>query len=153
MSLDCTSSSVQLFFFLMIRRPPRSTRTDTLFPYTTLFRSHCAEYRGIYSLEADEGMICLFVLEFMTRFGRRSTDAIGHPGVETFAVMIDCPVPSRMAGKFGQQTSMRLIGHLSLDSRDADHAEKFYFEVAVRSEERRVGKECVSTCRCGWWPD
>src|SRR3546814_7935266 len=32
------------FFFLMIRRPPRSTRTDTLFPYTTLFRSyalHC----------------------------------------------------------------------------------------------------------------
>src|SRR3546814_14423339 len=28
-----------LFVFLMIRRPPRSTRTDTLFPYTTLFRS------------------------------------------------------------------------------------------------------------------
>src|SRR3546814_19701375 len=27
------------FFFLIIRRPPRSTRTDTLFPYTTLFRS------------------------------------------------------------------------------------------------------------------
>src|SRR3546814_13652924 len=27
------------FFFLMIRRPPRSTRTDTLFPYPTLFRS------------------------------------------------------------------------------------------------------------------
>src|SRR3546814_20197830 len=30
---------VRCFFFLMIRRPPRSTRTDTLFPYTTLFRS------------------------------------------------------------------------------------------------------------------
>src|SRR3546814_11320368 len=31
-------------FFLMIRRPPRSTRTDTLFPYTTLFRSgFCGE--------------------------------------------------------------------------------------------------------------
>src|SRR3546814_2863728 len=30
---------VILFFFLMIRRPPRSTRTDTLFPYSTLFRS------------------------------------------------------------------------------------------------------------------
>src|SRR3546814_1790204 len=28
-----------VFFFLMIRRPPRSTRTDTLIPYTTLFRS------------------------------------------------------------------------------------------------------------------
>src|SRR3546814_17413420 len=32
-------SVINLFFFLMIRRPPRSTRTDTLFPYTTLFRS------------------------------------------------------------------------------------------------------------------
>src|SRR3546814_5321044 len=32
-------SSFYVFFFLMIRRPPRSTRTDTLFPYTTLFRS------------------------------------------------------------------------------------------------------------------
>src|SRR3546814_3514715 len=30
---------LNVFFFLMIRRPPRSTRTDTLFPYTTLFRS------------------------------------------------------------------------------------------------------------------
>src|SRR3546814_11641656 len=29
-----------VFFFLMIRRPPRSTRTDTLFPYPTLFLSH-----------------------------------------------------------------------------------------------------------------
>src|SRR3546814_5636314 len=36
---SCVLSS---FFFLMIRRPPRSTRTDTLFPYTTLFRSPCA---------------------------------------------------------------------------------------------------------------
>src|SRR3546814_4117149 len=32
-------SYLVIFFFLMIRRPPRSTRTDTLFPYTTLFRS------------------------------------------------------------------------------------------------------------------
>src|SRR3546814_7495083 len=30
---------INFIFFLMIRRPPRSTRTDTLFPYTTLFRS------------------------------------------------------------------------------------------------------------------
>src|SRR6056297_4049913 len=46
------------FFFLMIRRPPRSTRTDTLFPYTTLFRSRGA---GAVALEG---------------FGR-SGDAIG----------------------------------------------------------------------------
>src|SRR3546814_10798449 len=36
----CLSMLCRLFFFLLIiRRPPRSTRTDTLFPYTTLFRS------------------------------------------------------------------------------------------------------------------
>src|SRR3546814_13265369 len=35
-----------LFFFLMIRRPPRSTRTDTLFPYTTLFRSEDLGFRN-----------------------------------------------------------------------------------------------------------
>src|SRR3546814_14747531 len=39
----CVFSCMLLFFFLMIRRPPRSTRTDTLFPYTTLFRSAASE--------------------------------------------------------------------------------------------------------------
>src|SRR3546814_3301825 len=34
------------FFFLMIRQPPRSTRTDTLFPYTTLFRSPGGAHAG-----------------------------------------------------------------------------------------------------------
>src|SRR3546814_2237630 len=35
----CRWWSFYYFFFVMKRRPPRSTRTDTLFPYTTLFRS------------------------------------------------------------------------------------------------------------------
>src|SRR3546814_2533584 len=35
-----------MFVFLMIRRPPRSTRTDTLFPYTTLFRSWFAHHKS-----------------------------------------------------------------------------------------------------------
>src|SRR3546814_19237810 len=39
MFLDIYTSYVASVFFLMIRRPPGSTRTDTLFPYTTLFRS------------------------------------------------------------------------------------------------------------------
>src|SRR3546814_15433692 len=38
-----TKSEIVCFVFLMIRRPPRATRTDTLFPYTTLFRSSLAE--------------------------------------------------------------------------------------------------------------
>src|SRR3546814_13807098 len=41
------------FFFLMIRRPPRSTRTDTLFPYTTLFRSLLAG-QGAIEEDVDE---------------------------------------------------------------------------------------------------
>src|SRR3546814_20277500 len=41
------------FFFLMIRRPPRSTRTDTLFPYTTLFRSGGFGKRG-----RDRAAVC-----------------------------------------------------------------------------------------------
>src|SRR3546814_17251630 len=40
------------FFFLMIRRPPRSTRTDTLFPYTTLFRSDVSTIFIIPSVSA-----------------------------------------------------------------------------------------------------
>src|SRR3546814_6925352 len=44
-------STIIFFFFLMIRRPPRSTRTDTLFPYTTLFRSsrYCSSRRSLRS--------------------------------------------------------------------------------------------------------
>src|SRR3546814_13235853 len=38
--------SFYCFFFLITRRPPRSTRTDTLFPYTTLFRSPAHLWRG-----------------------------------------------------------------------------------------------------------
>src|SRR3546814_6986029 len=41
---NCVGCYYFVVFFLMIRRPPRSTRTDTLFPYTTLFRS--GNHRG-----------------------------------------------------------------------------------------------------------
>src|SRR3546814_16317869 len=41
-------------FFLMIRRPPRSTRTDTLFPYTTLFRSERPRARDPARKRASE---------------------------------------------------------------------------------------------------
>src|SRR3546814_7257641 len=49
-------SCVLYFFFLMIRRPPRSTRTDTLFPYTTLFRSQvrCAGEQGAPGFETEQ---------------------------------------------------------------------------------------------------
>src|SRR3546814_12603804 len=45
-----SARTFSLFFFLMIRRPPRSTRTDTLFPYTTLFRSFEAVHQELAPL-------------------------------------------------------------------------------------------------------
>src|SRR3546814_1153438 len=53
---------LSFLFFLRLRRPPRSTRTDTLFPYTTLFRS-VAERRdrsvlGRRGDPADRGWLC-----------------------------------------------------------------------------------------------
>src|SRR3546814_4780805 len=43
----------------MIRRPPRSTRTDTLFPYTTLFRSAIAIKRALLSVSDKTGIVDL----------------------------------------------------------------------------------------------
>src|SRR3546814_17384727 len=55
---SCVSSL--FIFFLMIRRPPRSTRTDTLFPYTTLFRStglrHSGDPRFLHVGDLEEGL-------------------------------------------------------------------------------------------------
>src|SRR3546814_20980083 len=53
---------VLFIFFLMIRRPPRSTRTDTLFPYTTLFRSFPSRIPDFLSLVLffdDTSIFCL----------------------------------------------------------------------------------------------
>src|SRR3546814_6379536 len=44
-----------MIFFLMRRRPPRSTRTDTLFPYTTLFRSACVSCHNLAE-GGDDGL-------------------------------------------------------------------------------------------------
>src|SRR3546814_20808377 len=45
------------FFFLIIRRPPRSTRTDTLFPYTTLFRSDREDPKNLREADRRNGEI------------------------------------------------------------------------------------------------
>src|SRR3546814_12634792 len=50
MCIYCQVVVLQLYvvFFLMIRRPPRSTRTDTLLPYATLFRSPARRRQGAH---------------------------------------------------------------------------------------------------------
>src|SRR3546814_2151236 len=61
-----------LFFFLMIRRPPRSTRTDTLFPYTTLFRSHT-------------GMVLYFDVNNLKRINDQHGHAAGDAALKKIA--------------------------------------------------------------------
>src|SRR3546814_16397326 len=78
------------FFFLMIRRPPRSTRTDTLFPYTTLFRSadpvdgrpHRARFPGMGG--ADGAVVRIAIRAFdLEPPGERQ---IAEKGNDQFAV-------------------------------------------------------------------
>src|SRR3546814_12186934 len=60
----------------MLRRPPRSTRTDTLFPYTTLFRSEAvADAVEAAARQADLGM---FVGDVADRVGERAQRRV-HP--------------------------------------------------------------------------
>src|SRR3546814_1762196 len=66
------------FIFLMIRRPPRSTRTDTLFPYTTLFRS--AHRHLVRRFRArDAGVIDLATVDGRD-LARQHAAGAGDPG-------------------------------------------------------------------------
>src|SRR3546814_18640691 len=78
-------------FFLMIRRPPRSTRTDTLFPYPTLFRSRVGPVEGRIlvphpgGVEKDEGLesegLCIGGDErAVARFERHRDAAVADHG-------------------------------------------------------------------------
>src|SRR3546814_10703834 len=61
----------------MIRRPPRSTRTDTLFPYTTLFRSF--RIKAMLERKARRDLLhhhLRMILVFLQRFHRAIDDAI-----------------------------------------------------------------------------
>src|SRR3546814_2627082 len=64
----------------MIRRPPRSTRTDTLFPYTTLFRS-LAAHAGVGPYIGIEGGLNLLDNQKLNAYGFTGLDdgaRIGH---------------------------------------------------------------------------
>src|SRR3546814_16847343 len=88
-------SFISFVFFLMRRRPPRSTRTDTLFPYTTLFRSpnmHIVDFRitrfqfardrviGDSQVCADDVHVAALELVYSTgRTGRGLVQSLFHP--------------------------------------------------------------------------
>src|SRR3546814_9981786 len=74
----------------MIRRPPRSTRTDTLFPYTTLFRSGLAFYEHRHD-DGDVGKMRAAVIGCVERIGVAAPDAarvlgsLAEDGAHAFA--------------------------------------------------------------------
>src|SRR3546814_13337059 len=85
-----------IFFFLMIRRPPRSTRTDTLFPYTTLFRSAPPLQERLQPLLQGTGRYDFHQLPgggAQRRHALRGESRLGSEYVATFE-LFDLPVAS-----------------------------------------------------------
>src|SRR3546814_18128120 len=84
-----------LFFFVMIRRPPRSTRTDTLFPYTTLFRS-----RGLGDLRPGAGRRAAHRRDRRRRRRRQAGDSLRRLP----------PTPARICSRRRADPSLRPAG-------------------------------------------
>src|SRR3546814_17898237 len=112
----------------MIRRPPRSTLTDTLFPYTTLFRSmqlgdnvRMDLLYGVWSdrtkAAVDAVTICFLIFYLIVLLG-------GGISSTQYALQYNEVSPTLWRPQMAP--------------------------IKIRSEERRVGKECVSTCRSRW---
>src|SRR3546814_15055700 len=101
----------------MMRRPPRSTLTDTLVPYTTLFRSY--DPLSVWPWQTAVKAV------FLDR-----VDIVDHYEREVRSPTARLKLPSVIALKQYVKPS----------------------QFPARSEERRVGNECVSTCRSRWSP-
>src|SRR3546814_19723002 len=112
----------------MIRRPPRSTRTDTLFPYTTLFRSAALPARGD-------------VPDLVARRNRARAFRFDRSGIGTRRGVSDRIFVDELRALLA-----RRICQCAVDG-DAERD-----PLLGRSEERRVGKEGVSTFRYRWSP-
>src|SRR3546814_21125949 len=77
-------------FFLMIRRPPRSTRTDTLFPYTTLFRS-CPEALVVSAMDHIRILQDHDFHEFKVAV-KASDQFLAVAAYQQLAELVDCPL-------------------------------------------------------------
>src|SRR3546814_13017928 len=132
----------------MIRRPPRSTRTDTHSPFTTRFRSH-AQANGDVS--------------GARRFTRRHASML----LATFAVSSCAGSTMLRADSLAGERASASVGAMTPEAGRALFEEArssvlpkagFRSRIALRDgvlnrpEERRVGNECVRTCRTRWSP-
>src|SRR3546814_18749746 len=134
----------------MRRRPPRSTRTDTLFPYTTLFRSGeppptLFEYLPENALLfVDESHQTIGQINGMSRGDHKRKITLAEYGFRLPSAIDNRPL------RFNEWDAMR--PQTTYVSATPGGWEMEQTGGVFRSEERRVGKECVSTCRFRWSP-
>src|SRR3546814_20537845 len=142
----------------MIRHPPRSTRTDTLFPYTTLFRSRT---RASLSLESH-----LALPRAAARQHRRNGDGeeaqdhrpqrrrkrrAGSRRMTADIIIYHNPECGT------SRNTLALIRNAGIEPHVVEYlktppSRPLIEQLLERSEERRVGKEGVSTCSTRWSP-
>src|SRR3546814_20867269 len=122
----------------MLQRPHKSTRTVTLFPSATRFRSPQKRNGGPGPAEVE-------LLYVRTARGVQVATR-GLPQLACRATGLTGPTAARFSTHHGliDRVGMR-CGHR------ADIVAQFS-KLFFRSEERRVGKECVSTCSSRWCP-
>src|SRR3546814_18226733 len=148
----------------MIRRQPRSTRTDTLFPYTTLFRSGGAgaAFLGIGGrTEYRQDTVTVYIRAVSVRTGEVLTTVTASKTIASYALgasafkfvgfkeLLEAEAgfttnePDQLALKqaIEQAVYAHVLEGVDLKLREFD-----------RSEARRVGKRCVSTCSCQCTP-
>src|SRR3546814_16275233 len=116
----------------MIRRPPRSTRTDTLFPYTTLFRSandsSSTKRPGLGGVGNELGKIELHVVAGLGRAEPRTVDV----AVQRQVHRAIAPGIAKLIGSHQYRTQRRT---------------RLGLQKSERTEERRGRTECVRTGR------
>ena len=156
----------------MIRRPPRSTPGRTLFPYTTLFRSPVRQqippgigripHAGIGLFAGVSGIgsggIRLQLLPQPPFFDHLPEDAFGRRRAadiseanEQYLILITHNQQIIITKKISSQAFYnRYAQQLCKDT--IKPSAKANFICILRSEERRVGKECTSWCRSRWSP-
>src|SRR3546814_15094302 len=134
----------------MIPRPPRSTRTDTLFPYTTLFRSEAA----VAGAAPGAGsMTASFLGDDYLEIRGLTVDFDGFKAVQGVDVTF-------MEGRLhfligpngaGKTTLVDALTGLSPGTGPAEFRGRD-LPTMKRTEERSLGQEWVSTCRSRWSP-
>src|SRR3546814_13207003 len=132
----------------MIRRPPRSTRTDPLFPYTTLFRS-----RGV-GVPGNRRIPPVAVVAALPRGGpvRKDALAVAHRFADRRARRLHLrPDPADQRLRRLATRDIHLVEQLCLLGELIHHlADLGRHGIDRRTEERRGGKEGFSSCRSRW---